>query len=234
MNYLLHLRRLLASEIEVWIARALPSVVRRTLARGLRGVWRRGDWDGFPDTGVVVALNHHAWWDVYLVYLVASRLGRRWGAIMAAPQLERFPFFRRFGVLSERELRTALRRLDRGDLLFVFPEGELRPVGGVERLRPGVAWLAARAGVPVVPLALRVLLRGAQHPEAYLSLGAPLAPGAELTQSLERSLNALLVDLDRTLVAADPERPPAGFEVWMSGARSSDERADGAAVWWRR
>ena len=234
MSYLHHLRRLLGSEIELWIARALPLIVRRSLARGLHGVWQRGDWDGLPDTGVVVALNHHAWWDVYLVYLIASRLGRRWGAIMAAAQLERFPFFRQFGVLSEQELRTALRRLERGDLLFIFPEGELRPVGGVARLRPGVAWLAARAGVPVVPLAMRVLLRGAQHPEAYLSLGAPLAPGAELSPALERALNALLVDLDHTLLAADPERPPAGFEAWMSGARSSDERADGAACWWRR
>lgn len=234
MSYLGHLRGLLASEIETWIARALPQLMLRALRSGLHGVWGRGSWERLPSGGAVVAMNHHAWWDVYLVYLVVRRLGRPAAAIMAAEQLERFPFFRRLGVVSEREPRAALRHLASGALLFVFPEGELRPAGGIGALQPGAAWLAGRARVPLVPLALRVLMRGAQHPEAFVSLGEPLPPGPDATSALAGALDALLLDLDRTLAAADPERPPAGFETWLVGRRRSDERAAAAAFWWRR
>jgi hypothetical protein len=232
VNYLWHLRRLLSDELQVWIARALPFIIRRSLARGLHGVWRRGAWTALPAGGAVVAMNHHAWWDAYLVYLVIHRLGRRSSAVMAGEQLERFPFFRPLGAITERELRTALRRLRRGQLLFVFPEGELRPAGGVSGLRPGAAWLAERAQVPLVPLAMRVVLRGAQHPEAYLSLGPAFAAGPGATEVLERALDGLLRDLDDDLASGDPEQPVAGFEPWLFGARSGDRRAARAARWW--
>lgn len=234
MSYPDHLRKLLASEIERWIARALPLLIRRSLRRSLHGVWGRGSWSELPRTGVLLAANHHSWWDGYLLFLIASRLGRRATVIMGAEQLERFPFFRSHGAVAHTEVRTALRRLEGGGLLFVFPEGEMRPAAGVARLRPGVAWLASRSGAPVIPLALRVQLRGAQHPEAYLWLGEPLAPGPGLIPRLQTGLGDLLAELDTLLLRTDPERPPSDFDRWLSGARSGDRRAAAAAGWWRR
>ena len=73
--------------------------------------------------------------------------------MMGAAQLERFSFFRRIGVISDTDVREALRRLERGDLLFIFPEGELSQAGGVKDLHRGVSFLAKRANVPIYPVA---------------------------------------------------------------------------------
>lgn len=49
--------------------------------------------------------------------------------------------------------RSPLRAVQRGQLLGVFPEAEARSEGLV-RARPGVAWLANRLQVPVIPVAM--------------------------------------------------------------------------------
>lgn len=238
--YRAHLRALLADELQRAIARALPWLVRRSLRRGLRGVWARGDFAALPPGGVLLAANHHSWWDPYLGWLLGRRLQRPLSGLMAAATLERFPFFRSHGALATHEVREALRRLQRGELLLVFPEGGLRAPGPPAALRPGAAFLAARAGVPVYPLALRVLLRGAQRPEAFLTLGAPLTPApagaagrAAFTRQLARALEAQLRALDAELAAADPEAPPAGFRRWLGGRASTHERTGWAARLWR-
>ena len=41
---------------------------------------------------------------------------------------------------------------DRGESILIFPEGELTPDGKIAAFRPGVGVLAARLGVPVVPM----------------------------------------------------------------------------------
>jgi 1-acyl-sn-glycerol-3-phosphate acyltransferase len=225
------LRRRLAAGVVGGIAWALPSIVRRALRRGLHGVWARGDWGALAQGGVLVA-NHHSWWDLYLIFLIKLHLGLPLSAIMARAQLDRFPFFRRHGALDETEVRTALRRLKAGEVLLVFPEGELRPAGGLGPIRPGARWLAERAGVPLIPLALRVLMRGAQHPEAYLSVGPPLAHDPD-GDGGEGALSALLLQLDRDLAGGDPERPHPAFERWLAGAQRGDRRADRASAWWR-
>ncbi len=55
--------------------------------------------------------------------------------------------------LSIGGVRTALELLDRGEAIGVFPEG-IRVTGWGERdVKRGAAWLAIRAGVPMVPVA---------------------------------------------------------------------------------
>jgi 1-acyl-sn-glycerol-3-phosphate acyltransferase len=52
-------------------------------------------------------------------------------------------------------LRLALRRLEEGRLLGLFPEGRLNESSPDSRLLPGdtgAAWLALKAGVPVIPV----------------------------------------------------------------------------------
>ena len=48
--------------------------------------------------------------------------------------------------------REALRRLESGQLVAVFPEGRLNRGDGLLDANPGVAWLALRARVPVYPV----------------------------------------------------------------------------------
>jgi 1-acyl-sn-glycerol-3-phosphate acyltransferase len=53
--------------------------------------------------------------------------------------------------------RTALRALEEGRVLPIFPEGRITPSSGRElgEIRPGAAFIAIRAGVPVIPAYIR-------------------------------------------------------------------------------
>ena len=226
-------RRRIAAVVRAGIAAAFPWIVRWELRRGLRGVWLVGSMPDLPDGGFVLAANHHAWWDVYLAWLVVDRLDRPAIGMMDAAQLERFPFFREIGIVSDREVRTALRRLGAGDGLVLFPEGRIVPPGRTASFRPGLAFLAQRAAVPVVPLALRVALRGARAPEAYLAFGAPVAPDGDVEHQVRERLDGLLADLDARLAAAHPEDVPDGAEAWVRGRPTSRDRSAWWERWWR-
>lgn len=55
-------------------------------------------------------------------------------------------------------VQAALRRLEQGELLGVFPEGRLNAASPDEQLLPGgtgVGWLALKSGVPVIPIFIR-------------------------------------------------------------------------------
>ena len=52
-------------------------------------------------------------------------------------------------------LRVALRALDQGGALLVFPEGTRGPEGRLREPKPGAALLAVLSGAPVVPVFVR-------------------------------------------------------------------------------
>ena len=49
-------------------------------------------------------------------------------------------------------VKEALRRLQAGRLVGIFPEGRINKGEGLLPGNPGVAWLALKAGVPVIPI----------------------------------------------------------------------------------
>ena len=96
-RYAAHLRSLFRDEVEGWIARALPLIIRRSLQKGLHGVWAKGDWEALPPGGLVVAANHHSWWDGYLLWLVKKRTGRRICLLMEGASARALPLFPALG-----------------------------------------------------------------------------------------------------------------------------------------
>jgi len=52
-------------------------------------------------------------------------------------------------------VRALLQALNQGESVMVFPEGRISPDGRPLEPMPGVAWLAKRAAVPILPLRLR-------------------------------------------------------------------------------
>ncbi|WP_245872743.1 lysophospholipid acyltransferase family protein [Deinococcus planocerae] len=204
----------------------LKTSVRRSVHTDLRGVWVRGP---LPGGGAVLAPNHHSWWDGYVLREVTWVLGQGYRVLMTEGQLARFPFLRRLGALGTRDLREAVRAARAGAWVVVFPEGALQPAGPLRGVQPGAAWIARTAGVPLVPVALRVTLRGAQHPEAYARFGRAVeGPG------LEDALTRELAALDAELRESDPEAPLAGYLRLAGGRVSAQERLDlpGRALAW--
>ncbi|ULH16889.1 lysophospholipid acyltransferase family protein [Deinococcus sp. KNUC1210] len=201
------------------VTRGLDLMVHRSVVRGLRGIWVRGH---LPEDGAILAPSHQSWWDGYVLFELCRTLGQPFRVLMTARQFSSFPFLRRLGALPDHELRAALRAAQAGAWVVVFPEGELRPAGPLTALQPGAGWLARRAGVPLVPVALRVTMRGQQQPEAYLRVGLP-TDAAGLQRGLQHELSALDAELQRS----DPEEPLAGYLRLTGGGGSQNERLAG-------
>ncbi|KGQ21837.2 glycerol acyltransferase [Thermus filiformis] len=191
-----------------------------SLKGSLRGVYLRGE---VPPGPLVLALNHHSFYDGHLVWLLARRMGRRMSLLVAEENLRAFPVLALAGALEAGRVREALRRLSRGEWVALFPEGVLRHPGPLGPLRPGAVWLAQRAQAPLLPVAARVVLRGFEHPEAFLWAGDPLKPGAGL-EELARALGGLLGELDALLARTHPREVPEGFREVLKGRRSLEER----------
>ncbi|GHJ48812.1 1-acyl-sn-glycerol-3-phosphate acyltransferase [Catellatospora sp. TT07R-123] len=199
----------------------------RMVRRDLRGVYLRG---GLPAGPFVWAANHHSWWDPFVASAVLHRAGRPVCLLMLQENLDRYRFVRRLGVFGTAELATGLRLLKRGRTLVVFPEGELRPAAPPGPLSPGAAWYAARTGTPLLAVAVRVVLRGQDRPEAYVSCTeVPVKADVDhTTELLTEVLAEDLANLDGQLAVADPRTPLAGFRRVVAGRSSWDERIDRA------
>ena len=140
-----------------------------------------------------------------------SWLRKAWGV---------FPVHR--GAVSRSALRSAESVLDQGGVVGIFPEAGnwatvLRPA------RPGTAYLAARTGVPIVPMGFTGLLdvfpelRSGRRADVHLRIGRPFGPfhvtgrGRERRKQLDEighrimeHIAALLPDKDRGHYADDP------------------------------
>ena len=140
------------------------SVGLATIGITLRVVWRmRTDGaDGFPEPPFVMAANHHSFLDPLLV---GAAFGGRARFIGLVDLLGNYRFvdwvIDAFEVITIRRgtvplgaMRQSLDHLKSGGVVGLFPEGTRRESFGEGRLYPGAAWLATRAGVPLVAVAV--------------------------------------------------------------------------------
>ncbi len=115
------------------------------------------------------------------------------------------------GTPDREPLMQALAQLKAGGVIGIFPEGT-RGAGNVESVFSGAGWLAARAGAPVVPVAIRGTVRPAGsgrrfRPVVTVLVGWPFTvpagggrkPVAEATDAIRVSLAALVEELDEKM-----------------------------------
>ena len=199
-------------------------------------VWiaEAGHLDMLPQQGgVLVVLNHPSWWDPLLAYQLTRLMETRshYG-VMDAKGVERYPIFRRLGMLSvDTEDASSVRRLMREAksllnedeaAIWITAQGEFvdprkRPV--VLKAGPSILVNGMRAGA-VVPLAVEYVFGVEKQPDVFVRLGPPI-PVAELqtldrdarlariTQALERTMDELATD-----VIADNR---AAFQPFLEG-----------------
>ncbi len=143
---------------ETFLYRLAYVVVRGALRLYLR--FRVEGLDNVPDGAALIVANHPSGLDPVVV---AAALPRR-ALFVAGAEFLTIPFIgwviRTYGVIPVRRdkinpavVKDALRALEAGALVVIFPEGRISPEGGP--LRAGAGMLAAHAGVPIVPVAVR-------------------------------------------------------------------------------
>jgi len=143
----------------------LGSAVLRAIARAILRIRFEGD-SNLPRSGpLIVAANHASSADPVLIgAFLNGKLGRpvNW---LGKRELVEFPLtgwaFRIAGIHPvDREaadldaFRTAMRILEAGQVLAVFPEGTRSRDGALQAVREGVGMLALRSGAPVLPVAV--------------------------------------------------------------------------------
>ena len=177
-----------------WMCRSLSAVVLRV-------------WCGFriegaqhvpPSGPFIVAANH-------ISYLDPPAVGasfRRQLHFIAKDDLFRMPVLgwlvTQMGAISvtlsqpdavnTAVLKTSLRHLQRGQIVAIFPEGRRNTTGQIEPAKLGIAFMALRAGVPIVPVAVigtdKALPPGAKmlrHHPITVRIGPPIRAAQELS-----------------------------------------------------
>jgi 1-acyl-sn-glycerol-3-phosphate acyltransferase len=143
--------------------RRLPGV-RTATDLIFRGLVRRHvvGLENIPESGAacILVFNHLSNFDPHLLFTLVRRADatglvaadyrpRRWSRI--AIEAGGGMWINRGGG-SREALRDALALLDRGWLVGLAPEGRRSPTGSLREGKPGAAFLASRAGVPVIPV----------------------------------------------------------------------------------
>ncbi len=171
---------------------------------------------------VLVLANHSSWWDPLLaLWLCEIQLeGAQTYGMMNADNLRRLRFFRwigcfgvdrssrRDGARASRYAIDLLRR--RGNVVWVFPQGEEQPPHVPLRFELGAAGIAKRApAARVVPVALSFVFGGGERPHAYVSVGEPLSAD----DAANRDAQACAVHRERLRIHRELETKSEGFDV---------------------
>jgi 1-acyl-sn-glycerol-3-phosphate acyltransferase len=112
--------------------------------------------------GMILASNHIGILDIIMVYFAIDRtdlfipVAEKWekiGWIRWLGNQLNFLFVDRFNP-DLKALRKMMALMEEGKCLVIAPEGTRSRTGGLIEGKPGVAYLAARSGFPVVPVAI--------------------------------------------------------------------------------
>jgi 1-acyl-sn-glycerol-3-phosphate acyltransferase len=197
--------------------------------------------DNVPKTGpFVLAPVHRSFIDFGLVSAVTRRhmgfMGKEslWknkllGAFIT--HLGAYPVNR--GAPDRESLRRTLGLLEKGTPLVLFPEGTRRSGPVIEHLHEGAAYVASRAGVPLVPVGIggseRALPKGKALPRLvriHIIVGEPLVPAPVVEGARHpsrRAVKELTLQLQGVLQDLfDRAQRRAGVEVPVNQTQPPD------------
>jgi len=128
------------------------------------------------------------------------------------------------GRFDRRAIQECLARLERGELLAIFPEGKISSNGDFHPPCDGLAFIAARARVPVIPIGIAgtydVWPLGARLPRRgriAVRIGEAFVPAEAPTRRDQSALTARVMDaivrLSRGPVANQPDAEPASLPL---------------------
>lgn len=130
----------------------LPFLLIGLKSEGLHNIVEKGP--------IILAANHVSYWDAIVVAIAINRPIN----FMAKAELFDYPILGRLikklnafpvrrGVADRNAIKTALLVLEEGKVLGIFPEGMRNLKAEELKAQAGVAMIALKSGVPVVPVA---------------------------------------------------------------------------------
>lgn len=191
-----------------WLVRVALGIAFRTRVRGRENLPRSGAY--------VVAPVHRSILDIFFTGAVITRRVRFMGKDSLWKHRSVGWLLTAFGAFPvDRDgspavaAKAAVKILEGGEPVVVYPEGTRRTGSVIEDLHDGAAYLAIREGIPIVPIGIgnteRILARGRKVPrflQVAVVIGEPIVPPtgdrrarralrAQLTARLQRELQAL-------------------------------------------
>jgi 1-acyl-sn-glycerol-3-phosphate acyltransferase len=172
--------------------------------------------ENVPAGGAIIAPNHISNLDPPVIGCALPT--RRRIHFMAKEELFKNPVVRwvitqlcafpvRRGTADRGAIRSTLSLLAAGELVGIFPEGTRSKTGQLGKPEAGLAMIAAKAGVPVVPTAIfgtaKVFKGGHILPPIRVVFGQPLTinPGPNDKEALEEFNAAVMREIARLLAA---------------------------------
>lgn len=201
--------------------------------------------ENLPMTGpVILAPTHRSRWDAILVPYATGRMvtGRDLRFMVSADEVKGIQgwFIRRLGGFpidtkhpAVSTLRHGVELLQSGEMMVIFPEGNIFRDGTVHPLKPGLARIALSAessqsglGVKIVPIHLRY---SQPYPrwgcEVTIRIGSPIQVTKYHTGSIKQNAKELTADLEAALKALSAQEPELAA-AQKSNINSSDSVAD--------
>ena len=113
------------------------------------------------------------------------------------------------GAPDRTAIRTALTLLESGNILGIFPEGTRSKNGKLGAPEAGLALLAVKAGVPVVPTAIigtnKIFKNGCLFPKFKIIFGKPLLFDRS-SESMDAMSARVMTEISQLLAQADSNK----------------------------
>ena len=207
------------------LRRVLRPVLRRHFAFRVSGL------EHLPEGGAYIVAANHA---NYLDGVVLATALPRKISFLVMPRVYRatplHPYFHdHIGSIpvslarpDPGAIRRALRVLEQGGVVGIFPEGPFSRHGRLVRGQPGVALVALRSGVPVVPAAISGTFDALAARRFFVPRRVPLSvrfgeplrfppPRRRVTQGLRSDVTGSIMEAIATLLVADGSPVPSGL-----------------------
>ncbi len=157
--------------------------------------------------GAIVAPNHASNWDPVIVgsalprmvyFMAKQELFKNYFMNKLCRALGAFPLHR--GKVDKVAMRTAFEILKRGDLLGIFPEGTRVPGKELGKFHGGMASLALRLGMPIIPVAVIGTGEGDDAAKKIVAMGKPVAvekdkPTPENVEKVNKKIKKEIEDM---------------------------------------
>jgi 1-acyl-sn-glycerol-3-phosphate acyltransferase len=178
--------------------------------------WRTSGIENVPAGGVIIAANHISLWDPPVIGTALPRKVHFMAKeeLFANPvfgwiisKLGAFPVKR--GAADRTAIRTALRLLESGSILAIFPEGTRSKDGKLGSPEAGLALLALKSGVPIVPAAIigtnKIFRDNQVLPKFRVIFGKPILLNRDIAgkESMEIMSTQVMAEISQLLQKAD-------------------------------